>query len=242
MFSHKNNKWGSKSKSGTSKSSSSFIVSNFNNLVDRGKYLSDGSATSLQDRFEQKTPSSTVPSRIPRSFARQHYWYKGTYTPGNITSSSTVPIANSFSFQASLLSEFTNLSAVFDQYAIVAAVCRFVPLSFTSTSSSTTPGLFLSVIDHDDSTALVSVGAAQEYPSLLETVQTVGQTRVVYPRIAVAAYSGAFTSFANQRSWVDCASSTVQHYGLKTLLTPSTTSTYILACEIDLIICFRDNH
>jgi hypothetical protein len=215
--------------------------SSFMGLVDRGKSLSDGTVITLQDTFEMKTTSNRVPSSIPRNFTRQQYWYKGTFASGNITSSTTVSVYNTYPVQASLLAEFGSYAAIFDQYCIPCLIYRFIPLTAIQAAGSS-PGLFLTVIDHDDSTALTSTGQAQEYSTLLETNQSVGQTRVVFPRIAAAVYSGSFVSYSNTRSWIDCASSTVYHYGLKSVLTPSVTDTYMYAVETDVYVLFRDNH
>jgi len=40
--------------------------------------------------------------------------------------------------------------------------------------------------------------------------------------MAVAAYAGSFTSYANMEpQWIDCASPSVQHYGFKCAVNPT---------------------
>jgi len=59
------------------------------------------------------------------------------------------------------------------------------------------------------------------------------QVRVFRPRIAMAAYSGSvFTSFANMTNvWLDTASNSVQHYGLKVAWTQTS-----VGVAVDLLV------
>lgn len=64
------------------------------------------------------------------------------------------------------------------------------------------------------------------------------------PRTAMAAYSGAFTSYANMSDqWIDLNSTSVQYYGFKLLLPPASVSS-LSSPAIDLMfdytIVFRN--
>jgi len=72
------------------------------------------------------------------------------------------------------------------------------------------------VIDYDDASALSSAANASAYTNCV--VMNPGESceRVFQPRMALAAYAGAFTSYANVGpQWIDAASNAVQHYGVK---------------------------
>jgi hypothetical protein len=202
--------------------------------------LSDGTIVSLQDREEKKTIPSSPPTSIPRNFTHQGYWLKAGYFQSTLSNSTTVDTFSAINFQAGSINNFASFAAVFDTYCIVAAVVRIRPEQAQSTSSLSNPGLLITAIDHDDLTAVTS-SVMREYPSVLETEFTQGQTRVVYPRIALAAYTGSFNGYMNARGYIDTASGTVQHYGLKILVGQST---YLAQaeCTVDLIVHFRDGH
>jgi hypothetical protein len=206
-------------------------------LVDRAKTLSDGSAVSLQDRFDMKGANNNAPVNIPRNFTRKELWIRSSYTGG--FSSANTPVYGALNFQLTFVNNVTSYQSIFDQYCIVAAIVRFQPECNNSQGSQL--GSLITVIDHDDSNALSSVGAALEYSTALETPLYEQQTVVLRPRFAVGSYSGAFTGFANQSGYIDCASSTVQHYGVK-YVTTAAANTQPVVYYVELIIHFRDYH
>jgi len=64
--------------------------------------------------------------------------------------------------------------------------------------------------------------------------------RKFIPHVAVASYSGTFTSFTNEVApWIDIASPSVQHYGLKTACTP-TTAVVQYTARARLSVSFRN--
>jgi len=97
-------------------------------------------------------------------------------------------------------------------------------------------GLLSSVIDVDDSTNLTTTSQADSYQSVRTAESTNTHYRHFVPHCAVAAYGGTlFTSYANQKlQWIDCASNTVPHYGVK--LASSATGAIV---TYDLRVRFR---
>jgi hypothetical protein len=91
-----------------------------------------------------------------------------------------------------------------------------------------------SVVDYDDNTALASVGAATDYSNCVTCPQSLGVYRHFKPHCANALYGGSvFTSYGNLTSpWIDAASSSVPHYGVK--IAASATSS--AAQTFDLVI------
>jgi hypothetical protein len=132
------------------------------------------------------------------------------------TSSSSVPTFASYNVILSSFDNSTNFIAVFDQYRISLVEYTILPRFTTDTSSVTDPGRMVSVVDLDDSTNLTTFNQSLDYPGAQVTEGTKRHRHTFTPCIAVAAYSGTFTSYANESApWIDCASSSVQHYGIK---------------------------
>ncbi len=133
------------------------------------------------------------------------------------TSSTTVDVAASMNFTLSQMNDVSSWTTCFDQYRIDEIEVWIFPEEFTSSVDS---GLVTSVLDYDDSTNLASLAAALDYDTAVTAGGSCGHYRRLKPRIAIAAYSGAFSSFANQSAqWIDCGSTGVQHYGLKAYAT-----------------------
>jgi hypothetical protein len=122
---------------------------------------------------------------------------------------------------ATLCGEYSTISGVFDQYRIDLIEHVFRPrVTTASTAQSSGTGLiggyYTTCLDYDDSTPLTSMQAAQNYDNAITSSVLEGQRRCYRPRIAVAAYSGTFTSYKNEPAgWIDIASTGVVHYGMK---------------------------
>lgn len=142
---------------------------------------------------------------------------------GNILNSVTGSPAGAFkNWTSADISQFSNFAAVFDQYKIVAVEIWISPYGSGSVSGYN-PGAayprWYSVTDYDDSNNLTTAAAALQYQNVMVSTLQEGHYRRVRPHIAVAAYGGAFTQFKNEPSgWIDCASTSVQHYGVKILV------------------------
>jgi len=156
-----------------------------------------------------------------------------------LTSSTTLP---TFANQVVNLSFFDKVSSytnIFDQYRIVMLELTLLPGSGTVVSGGNS-GMLSTVIDYDDGTNLTTVAQALDYATCLTTDGVTRHKRTYHPHTAEAAYSGAFTSFANRsNSWIDCASNSVQYYGLKTAWS-ATTSIYVYDIIVRAWIQFRN--
>jgi len=106
-------------------------------------------------------------------------------------------------------------SGFFDRYKIEAIRFSVVPRNNAMGLVSGLSDLFF-VIDYDDSNALSSTAQAMQNATCIKLAPGESATRTFAPRIAVAAYNGLFTGYASQKSqWLDAASTTIQHYGVK---------------------------
>lgn len=135
-----------------------------------------------------------------------------------IASSSGSVVTRSYQFS---LSGTTLGSGFFDRYRIDAIRFNVVP---RNNALGLVPGLvdIFCVIDYDDASLLTSTAQAQAYATCLKMAPGESCSRTFAPNLAIAAYNGAFSGFANQKpQWIDAASASVQHYGVK-LYIPAT--------------------
>jgi hypothetical protein len=132
-----------------------------------------------------------------------------------------------FSLTASNLS-----TGPFDQYRIEAIRFSVIPQNnaiglVTNSTTSLVP--LYSVIDYDDANALGSANAAVAYNNCVTLAPGESCERLFKPRMALAAYSGAFTSYSNtQPTWIDVVSPGVQHYGIKLFIPQATVAQTLL--------------
>jgi hypothetical protein len=130
------------------------------------------------------------------------------------TSSITVPIYNA---NYVTLNSFTNTAeyvGLFDQYRFVEIEMWIEP----ETSSSTTIApIWWSAVDYDDATIPSSIQSVAGKQSATASSSDAGHYHRFRPHVAVAEYSGSFTSYGNVPStWADCGSPNIQNFGVKT--------------------------
>lgn len=136
------------------------------------------------------------------------------------------PIYTAYSYALNSVPNATEFSYLFDQYKITGIKVKLIP-SFNSfgmvpTTTAAAPWIpnivpmCYTVIDYDDATALTAVADYMQYQNCRAERFDHPITRYFKPKCAIAAYSGAFTSYASSMNqWIDVNSSTVQHYGFK---------------------------
>jgi hypothetical protein len=159
------------------------------------------------------TDRMTLPSRVSTTYST----IKSYTTENVLAQSATVQTFIAAAFNITTIdSDFASAANIFDQYRILGVEVTLNPHSTAPSSVAPSAGQLVTVIDYDDGTALTNLNQALAYANAITTPVNQAQRRCFKPRIALAAYSGAFTSFANfPAQWIDCASGTVQHYGFK---------------------------
>jgi hypothetical protein len=165
-------------------------------------------------------------------------------TSGNVTSD---PMAACF-FTLGDMPQYSAFTALFDQYRINSVTVTFTPTLTGNTdlqSSSSQPYLsdwtLWYTVDLDDASVISPLTALMEYEGV-RCLPFTGKPHVIkfVPHTALAAYAGAFTSYANVPDpWLDCASSNVQHFGLNwgmacPLSTVAGLPSYSLRCSYDV--------
>lgn len=175
-------------------------------------------------------PTSQTPA--PRTYSMVA---SGRYN-NLFTSSATVPVFAGQAFSFINVDQNAALTAIFDQYRIREIECWLVPQFTAAANNNAAAGCVASVIDLDDSTNTITVDSAGDYTSAVITSIDQGHYRHFIPHVADALYSGAFTSFGSVAApWIDTASNTVQHYGLKFAVDPTpTTWSYSIIFKLHL--------
>jgi len=150
------------------------------------------------------------------------------YGASALVSSVTVPTFTAQYLTLGLLANSTSYTAAFDQYRFMMVRAEFIPSLNSQDVAGSKSGTLTTVLDYDDATAPSTIAATMEYETKESVAGDATFQRRFVPRTALAAYAGAFTSYANvERQWIDCNSPNVQQYGIKTSWsTTSSVQTY----------------
>jgi len=193
---------------------------------------------------KQKRSKSGNDPKFPspqKSMQRNQIWdtFK-TSTFAGIAASITIDNIGAFNFAFSQVSDYAELTTVFDQYRIAMVEITFLPTINVATS----PGYatqFVTAVDWTDSTS-ITINKLRDYPSAKTTEDYSKQVRTFVPRVAVAAYSGAFTSYMSvEAPWLDTSSPNVQHYGIKYGLAVATNAGFSYEVSTRYHIQFRNS-
>jgi len=156
------------------------------------------------------------------------------------TTSVTVPVYQGFSFKLSDFATYTSYTALFDQYRIDQIELWLEPMNDSTTTVTT--GL-VSCIDLDDASTPASIGECSQRPGALAGTTLTGRYHKWRPHVAVAEYSGAFTSFGNEPSgWIDSNSPAVQHYGVKVATFGADGVARVMQATTRALVSFRSAH
>lgn len=152
------------------------------------------------------------------------------------SSSTTVPVGAARSFSLSDFAGAASLQAVFDQYKFeqleVWIDCRNPLNNITSTPFGT-------AVDLDNVSVPTSMGQVADKAGSLLAVTAGGRYHRWQPHMAIAAYSGAFTSYSNvPAGWIDSASPSVEHYGIK-MYSETTSVALNYSLTVRAIVSFR---
>jgi len=198
-----------------------------------------------------RTRRVNASSRVSRAFisANQIYRFVQTVDLGQLIIYGTggADNAGAIKFQLNQLTQASSFTSLFDQYRFKKVVIDFIPLndqsmiyaSSTSGSEIAMPqmGYLTTAIDYDDAGTPTLQSDLLQYQTCKVNSITTRFSRTIYPRMAVAAYgSSVFTSFMNAGpQWIDAASTTVEHYGLKWYLNNGTST--VAAFPMYKVVC-----
>jgi len=164
------------------------------------------------------SPYSTI-SCVPRPVTSVFTVRITTQSASLLTVTPTASQNPTYLFSLADLDSSGEFTGLFDQYRIDCVCFKLLPmqnaigLMTNSTTTSVTPYV---VVDYDDVNTLSSAAQARSFESCIIVPPGRECTRQFKPRMAVAAYSGSFVSYANLADqWIDSNSNGVQHYGIK---------------------------
>jgi len=146
---------------------------------------------------------------------------------GNIGSSVAAFTNFAWTFRLNDVPNVSEFTSLFDQYRIKKVTLMLIPNQTESIPSAANFGLMFRVIDYDDANLLTANTDYMQYQNCqLHPVVFPGIMEIpVVPRIASAVYGGgAFTSYGNTEMWLDVASPSVEHYGVKLGISQTTVS------------------
>lgn len=170
--------------------------------------------------------TSNIPSSAPRALPGGGNTIVRTFSrtcaKPLIAALTTNDVLGTMVFALSDLPNYTEFTSLFDQYRIIEVEVRFIPYAGNSACGPygySKPDLLV-VADYDDATPPATTAGLLQYENLQIVHGNAPLTVRVRPHAALAAYSGAFTSYANvEHMWMDSGSPNVQHYGVKYSLT-----------------------
>lgn len=157
------------------------------------------------------------------------------------------------SFEFGDLDQQASLAGVFDQYRFDKVELRFVPRDNAintmnvAAPNATIPTISV-VLDFDDAIAPTSLAYVRQYDNVQGTTYGDGVLAVtVRPTVTPAVWaSGAFSGYAVQAApWIDAASTSVTHFGVKgaiTSLTGGSTQTCFWQVLVKYFVSFRKIH
>jgi hypothetical protein len=196
----------------------------------------------------RRGPYDTI-SRLPPAPSSTFTVRMATQTSALLSVTPTSSQNPTYAFTLSDLDNAATFTGVFDQYKIECVCFKLIPmqnaigLTTNSTTTCVTPYV---IVDYDDNTAITTAAAARSYESCVIVPPGESCSRQFQPRIAVAAYNGAFSGYANMPAqWIDAATANVQHYGVKVFVpgaTAAQTQLQSWTVEREYWISFRKVH
>jgi hypothetical protein len=154
-----------------------------------------------------------------------------------VTSSSSVPtyVGQYFTF-----GQFGNASAmegVFDQYRIDEIEAWIIPSVTYNNNVAADFGRYSTCVDYDDANTPAALTTVPDHQDSLTSSCIAAHYHKWKPQFAIAAFSGAFSSYGTSAGFLDMGSPNVQHFGLKFSATAGTAAVtfdlvYRLTCTL----------
>jgi len=176
-----------------------------------------------------RSPNSGRPYSQDKSNIKSSKTQFGTFKTSRIfdmtviTEGTSGAVYGAQEFMLSQLPNYTEYTALFDQYRIMKVEVDFFPLSIgvTNNNSSNTIVNFASrlitAIDYDDSTAPSSTDALRQYSTAKVNLITDRFSRDFVPAISTMVYEGVSSTAYEPgfKKWLSTNDPNVPHYGLK---------------------------
>jgi hypothetical protein len=184
-----------------------------------------------------RPPTSNIP-RLPANVGNQVCWdtvkIRATFT--TLTSG---PAENNFAVSLNSHPQVSSWAALFDQFCIPQFSVSF--FSQESPSSTGSPIELHTAIDFDNVTNIGTLAAIDDFGSAQvdNLIFNKRVTRSIKPCVKFTA--GATASSGVARSWIDCATPGVNHFGIRSICAPSVTSAQTFVSETTIWFGFRNS-
>jgi hypothetical protein len=195
----------------------------------KGRLVKDGEIYS-------KTFNEVASRPVPRNGVslEQMIIVEAVRTATFLTTSTTVLVGVGVFDTVANYSLFAQMVTAFDQYKFLQLEFWIEPQTILSQSVAFSTG-----VDLDDASTPSTMGQVQNKQGALTGLGFCGHYHKFVPHMAVAVYSGAFTSFSNATAdWIDSSSTGVQHYGVKGYSSPTSVAT-VYTMTIRAVVAFR---
>jgi hypothetical protein len=192
----------------------------------------------IRDDKSRNNQNMELIQRPPRFFSSHITWIRESVVYTSYSTSSSTFSETNFQFNLSALPNVSSIVSMFDQYCIYA-----VTVTIVNSQSSPSEITALSAIDYD-STANIGPSGIVNFGSYNMSLltQSTSLVRMVKPCIAVAAYSGTFTSYTTSRSWLDSNSTGVIHYGVRLITLQTSSGSVPFTVSHDYVVGLRNTH
>jgi hypothetical protein len=206
-------------------------------IVDSIKATGSNTTTVATDLVSKRQNMNLVQTP-PRMIGNGIYWIKEIVTSTFSTSASTF-VENNFSFALNQLNDASLMAGVFDQYCIYSVAIGFSVDGNSPVGVSTT---ILTALDYDN-VSNIGPSGIESYSNCSSTLlgPSSSLVRYVKPCVALAAYTGTFTGFATQRSWINASSSSVVHYGIRSVAL-QTAAVFNVRVSQEFVMGFRNKY
>lgn len=157
--------------------------------------------------------------KIPRNIASLLAWDTVKYVATVTAATSGSPTETNFVFHLSDHPQYTSWTTLFDQYTIPQASVTVE--SQLPAGSTSLPITVYTALDFDNSTALGSISAIEDFATCREQVLGVATrlVRSVKPTIKNNVMNSGGSVIAGlAQGWIDCAQPAVNFYGIRTML------------------------
>lgn len=174
------------------------------------------------------------------------YFKRTVYISGWNTAVATGDVYGALQFQLNYITNYTEFTALYDQYKITGVKVTLIPRGNSSdigTGGTTgqSVGVF-SVIDRDDATAPTALTELVQYQNMRMTRSTQQHKRFLRPSPVAPIYApGGAYMVPKYNPWIDCSTgSSVPHYGIKYCLQQLPNGTQIYDAKFDYYLAFKN--
>jgi hypothetical protein len=186
------------------------------------------------------SPKISFPHMNKRLSPYNQIRIQGTVEAASLfTTSTTVPTYSGTVFALSALSNASAYTAVFDQYMIEEIEMWIFTGADGVDAITSSIGIWNSAVDYDDGNTPTTIQQVSDKQTNVASSIQAGHYHKWRPQFALGAYSGTFASFGAGRGWIDCASPSVQHYGLKTSCAATPINSFVFSSVVRYTISFR---